>query len=81
VKLVGSLRSACELVGDVRDLVMTNRVLILYLFSFGFSKNKNLSNLSRYGVIVRVVKFTDCEDFTFRLKLQNILAVSLLYAK
>jgi len=31
-----SLRSACELVGDVRDLVMTNRVLILYLVPFFF---------------------------------------------
>jgi len=37
----GSLRSACEMDGDVRDLVMTNRVLILYLVPFfGFSKNK-----------------------------------------
>jgi hypothetical protein len=36
-----SLRSVCELVGDVRDLVVTNRVLILYLVPFfGFSKNK-----------------------------------------
>ena len=25
-----SLRGVCELVGDVRELVMTNRVLILY---------------------------------------------------
>jgi len=32
----GSLRSACELVGDVRDLVMTNRVLIVYLVIFIF---------------------------------------------
>lgn len=39
----GSVRSAGELVGDVRELVMTNRVLIVYLvplFLFGLSKNE-----------------------------------------
>jgi hypothetical protein len=68
----GRLQSACELDGDVRDLVMTNRVLILYLVPFfGFSKNKELSNLPRYADLVRDVKFIDCEYFTFRIKLQE----------
>jgi len=30
----GSLRSACELAGDVRELVMANRVLNSYLVPF-----------------------------------------------
>jgi hypothetical protein len=48
----GSLRSACELVHVIKDLVMANRVLIVYMVHFFLASLQitNLPNVSKYTV-------------------------------
>jgi hypothetical protein len=78
-----SLRSACELADDVRDLVMAHRVLMVHLVPFILTslKIKKLSNLSRYVVFVRDVTLIIVKVLISDSNYKNILAVSIFYPK